>query len=436
MTTATQTSRAKSQALFDAASKLMPGGVSSPVRACGAVGGEPVFLDRAQGAYVFDVDGNKYIDLVGSWGPAIIGHTDPDVVRAVQETAAKGLSFGACCSLESQLAARIANAFSDDSVQMVRLVNSGTEATMSAVRLARGITRRDKIIKFIGNYHGHSDQFLVQAGSGAATFGSPTSPGVTEKAASDTLLAPYNDLAAVEQLFADQPNDISAIIVEPIAGNMGFARPADGFLEGLRSLCDKFNTLLIFDEVMTGFRVAWGGYQNICRVTPDLTTLGKVIGGGMPVAAYAGRRELMEQLSPLGPIYQAGTLSGNPVGMAAGIATLDKCAQPGFYENLNKSAEYLSKGLQEAAAAAAGKNICTDFVGGMLGLSFTQSPVRNFEDAKAADHEAFGKFFNAMLDRGVWLPPSSYEAMFISAAHTQSDLDAIIDAARDSFRSL
>ena len=413
----------------------MPGGVSSPVRALGAVGGQPVFLDRAQGAYVFDVDGNKYIDLVGSWGPAILGHADADVVRAVQETAANGLSFGACCALESQLAARIANAFSDDSIQMVRFVNSGTEATMSAVRLARGITRRDKIIKFIGNYHGHSDQFLVQAGSGAATFGSPTSPGVTKKAASDTLSAPYNDLAAVERIFADQANDISAIIVEPVAGNMGFVRPADGFLEGLRSLCDEFEALLIFDEVMTGFRVAWGGYQNLCDITPDLTTLGKVIAGGMPVAAYAGRRELMEQLSPLGPIYQAGTLSGNPVGMAAGIATLDTCSQPDFYKNLHQSAQYLARGLQEAAATA-GTAVCTDSIGGMIGLSFTATPVRNFEDAQAADHDGFGRFFNAMLDRGVWLPPSSYEAMFISAAHTQNDLDAIIDAARDSFRSL
>lgn len=424
-------SRDRSAACFDRARQVLVGGVNSPVRAFRAVGGEPVFLESADGASVTDVDGNRYVDLVGTWGPAIVGHAHPQVVRAVQEAAERGLSFGACCQSEADLAQIIIDAL--PAAEMVRFVNSGTEATMSAVRLARAATGRSKVIKFLGCYHGHVDSLLVAAGSGAATFGVPDSAGVPTEVAAQTLLAPYNDLAAVEQLIEAHGNDVAAVLVEPVAGNMGYVAPVDGFLEGLRRLCDDHGALLIFDEVMTGFRVAWGGYQVRAGIRPDLTCLGKVIGGGMPVAAYAGPRQIMEHLSPLGPAYQAGTLSGNPLGMASGIATLSLCRAPGFYESLGEKAQRLADGLAEAARVA-GVPLQTSAMGGMLGVSFAPTPVRNYDDAAACDHDAFGRFFHAMLDRGVWLPPSSYEAMFVSSAHDGEAIDAVLAAARESFR--
>jgi glutamate-1-semialdehyde 2,1-aminomutase len=427
------TKRPRSAALYQRACRVLVGGVNSPVRAFKAVGGEPVFVDRAEGAHVYDADGMRYVDLVGSWGPAIVGHAHPSVVDAVCKAAPRGLSFGACCAAEAALAEVIVAAL--PSVAMVRFVNSGTEATMSAIRVARAATRRAKVLKFLGCYHGHVDSLLVAAGSGAATLGVPDSAGVPAAVAEQTLLAPYNDLAAVERLMGRHGDDVAAILVEPIAGNMGMVEPIAGFLEGLRAVCDRHGSLLIFDEVMTGFRVAWGGYQNLCRVRPDLTCLGKVIGGGMPVAAYAGPRALMELISPCGPVYQAGTLSGNPLAMAAGLATLDICRADGFYERLQTKASRLADGLR-AAAAAAGLPVQTVARGGMLGLALLDHPVRNFADAQACDHALFARFFQAMLARGVWLPPSGYEALFVSAAHDETAIDHVIEAARESFRSL
>ena len=424
--------RERSAALHERACGVLVGGVNSPVRAFRAVGGEPVFVERVEGPYVYDVDGKRYVDLVGTWGPAIVGHAHPDVVKAVQEAATKGLSFGACCAAEADLAEMIAQAL--PSVELVRFVNSGTEATMSALRLARAATKRSKIVKFLGCYHGHADALLVAAGSGAATFGVPDSAGVPRSFAEPTLLAPFNDLPAVERLMTDHGRDIAAVFVEPIAGNMGFVRPVEGFLEGLRSLCDRHGSLLVFDEVMTGFRVAWGGCQNVCGVRPDLTCLGKVIGGGMPVAAYCGPKSLMKQVSPLGPMYQAGTLSGNPIGMAAGIATLKICETDGFYDRLHAKSSRVAAGLR-AAAAETGIAVQTGAMGGMLGMAILDRPVRNFADAQACDHELFARFFRAMLDRGVWLPPSGYEAMFVSAAHDEEAIAGIIKAAKESFRS-
>lgn len=426
----TVSSRRQSAVLHDRACRVLPGGVNSPVRAFGAVGGAPVFLERAEGAYVFDVDGNRYHDLVGTWGPAIVGHAHPEVVAAVREAAGRGLSFGACCAAEADLAEVIVSALS--SVEMVRFVNSGTEATMSALRLARAATDRTKIIKFLGGYHGHVDALLVAAGSGAATFGVPDSAGVPPSVAESTLPAPYNDLANVERIMDKHGDNIAAIIVEPVAGNMGMVEPSDGFLEGLRTLCDRFGSLLIFDEVMTGFRVAWGGFQNICGVQPDLTCLGKVIGGGMPVAAYGGSRALMSRVSPLGPVYQAGTLSGNPIGMAAGLATLRLCQAPGFYEKLHDTSKRLANGLRNVAGNA-GVVLQTTARGGMLGMAFSSQPVGNFADAQACDHDRYARFFRAMLDRGVWLPPSGYEALFVSSAHDNDVVDKIIEAAGESF---
>ena len=422
--------RTRSAKLYESARNVLPGGVNSPVRAFRAVGGNPVFLQRAKGAYVFDADGNEYVDLVGSWGPAIVGHAHPAVVEAVSKTAADGISFGACCALEQQLAEIIVGAL--PSVEMLRFVNSGTEATMSAMRLARAATGRDKVLKFLGGYHGHVDSLLVAAGSGAATFGSPDSAGVPKAFAESTLLAPYNDLEAVTGILEKHGGEIAAILIEPIAGNMGYVKPTDDFLRGLRSLCDKHGCLLVFDEVMTGFRVAWGGYQNVCGVRPDLTCLGKVVGGGMPVAAYGGSRELMSHVSPLGPMYQAGTLSGNPVGMAAGIATLNLCRETGFYDALAATADRLTKGLAQAADQT-GVALQTAHTGGMVGVAFSTKVVRNFDDAQACDHDRFAGFFRAMLDRGVWLPPSSYEAMFISSDHDEKAIDAVIQAAAESF---
>ena len=426
-----QVNRMQSVAAFERAQRVLVGGVNSPVRAYGAVGGEPVFVDRAEGPFVFDIDGNRYVDLVGSWGPAIVGHAHPAVVEAVQQAAANGLSFGACCPLETELAEIILGAIG--SAELIRFVNSGTEAVMSAVRLVRAVTGRSRIIKFLGCYHGHSDGLLVACGSGASTLGVPNSAGVPEKIASLTLLAPFNDLAVVERIFAEHGDDIAGVLVEPIAGNMGYIEPNAGFLEGLRALCDRYGSLLVFDEVMTGFRVAWGGYQVVIDVQPDVTCLGKVIGGGMPVAAYAARREVMELVSPLGPMYQAGTLSGNPLGMAGGIATLKICSRPGFYESLHEQSMRLAVGLR-AAAESVSVAVQTAARGGMLGMAFAETPVRDYVAAQACNHELFAKFFHAMLDRGVWLPPSGYEAMFISSAHDDECIDQIIGAAAESFR--
>ncbi|RME41971.1 MAG: glutamate-1-semialdehyde-2,1-aminomutase [Planctomycetota bacterium] len=425
--------RPRSAALFERAQRVLVGGVNSPVRAFRAVGGKAVFVSRVEGAYVHDVDGNRYVDLVGSWGPAVVGHAHPEVIRAVTDACRRGLSFGACCEAEAQLAEIIVEAL--PSVEKLRFVNSGTEATMSAIRLARGATGRTRILKFIGCYHGHVDSLLVAAGSGAATFSTPDSAGVPPAFAETTLLAPYNDLDAVAGIMERCGRDVAAVLVEPLAGNMGFVSPVEGFLQGLRELCDRYGSLLIFDEVMTGFRVAWGGYQNRCGVRPDLTCLGKVIGGGMPVAAYGGPSDLMDRVSPLGPVYQAGTLSGNPVGMAAGIATLNLCRAEGFYESLETKARRLAEGWR-AAAEQAGIPLQTNACGGMLGLAFSERPLRDFDDARAADHNRFRRFFSEMLDRGVWLPPSGYEAMFVSAAHDEDALEHVLTAAWESFERI
>ncbi len=432
MNTQANSKRSQSAERFESARAVLVGGVNSPVRAFRAVGGDPVFVERAQGPYIYDVDGIRYVDLVGSWGPAIVGHAHPTVIEAVQRAAEKGLSFGACCASEAELAEIIVGAI--PSIELIRFVNSGTEATMSAIRLARAATGRSKILKFLGCYHGHVDALLVAAGSGAATFGIPDSAGVPASVAGDTLLATYNDAASVKRIMDEHGGEVAGILVEPIAGNMGFVAPTEGFLEGLRSSCDQHGSLLIFDEVMTGFRTVWGGYQNVCGVRPDLTCLGKVIGGGMPVAAYGGPRSVMELVSPLGPMYQAGTLSGNPIGMAAGIATLRLCEAPGFYDALAAKATRLTEGLR-AAAADAGLPLQTGVQGGMFGMAMLDRPVQNFADAQACDHERYARFFRAMLDLGVWLPPSGYEAMFVSSAHDDDSIAAVINAAATAFRS-
>jgi glutamate-1-semialdehyde 2,1-aminomutase len=423
----------RSRECCERARRVLVDGVNSPVRAFGAVGGRPVFLRAAEGATVIDVDGNRFVDLVGSWGPAIVGHAHPVVVEAVQRAAAEGLSFGACCEREAELAELIAGAL--PSVDLVRFVNSGTEASMSAVRLARAATGRAKVLKFLGCYHGHVDSLLVAAGSGAATFGVPDSAGVPPEIAAQTLLAPYNDLAAVRAIMDERGGEIAAVLVEPVAGNMGYVPPAAGFLEGLREVCERSGSLLVFDEVMTGFRVAWGGYQVRSGLRPDLTCLGKVIGGGLPVAAYGGRRDLMEHVSPMGPMYQAGTLSGNPLGMACGAATLRLCREAGFYEALEAKALALAEGLREAAGAA-GVALQAGAMGGMLGVAFSARPVRDYDEASACDHEAFARFFHEMLARGVWLPPSPYEAMFISSAHTDGMIADVVEAAAASFKAV
>lgn len=423
----------RSTAAYQRACRVLVAGVNSPVRAFRAVGGTPVFIDRAEGPYIFDLDGRRYVDLVGSWGAAIVGHAHPAVVEAVCRAAQNGLSFGACCAAESELAEIILGAL--PSMEVIRFVNSGTEAAMSAIRLARAATARSRIVKFIGCYHGHADSLLVAAGSGAATFAVPDSAGVPSALVECTIPAVYNDLNSVERMMSKFSGDVAAILVEPIAGNMGYVEPVEGFLTGLRSLCDRHGSLLVFDEVMTGFRTNWGGYQNVCGIRPDITCLGKVIGGGMPVAAYGARREFMSLVSPSGPMYQAGTLSGNPVGMAAGIATLQLCQSPGFYDALHRKSTTLTSKLRDAAASA---GIALQFGarGGLLGLAFSERPVRNFADAQACDHKLFAKFFHAMLERGVWLPPSGYEAMFLSAAHDEDTVAAILDAAKDAFRSI
>ena len=420
--------------LFTEASRYIPGGVNSPVRAFRGVGGEPIFIERALGPHVFGQDGTRYIDYVGSWGPMILGHAHPEVVRAVQERAAMGLSFGAPTEIETRVARKICELM--PAIELVRMVSSGTEATMSAIRLARGFTGRDRIVKFEGCYHGHSDSLLVKAGSGALTLGVPTSPGVPKELAAHTITLAYNDIAQVQQLFADRGSEIACVIVEPIAGNMNCVLPVPGFLEALRSLCDQHGAVLIFDEVMTGFRVALGGAQALYGIKPDLTTLGKIVGGGMPVGAFGGRKDIMEQIAPLGPVYQAGTLSGNPVAMAAGLATLEALCEPGFHARLAKKTTQLVDGILNAARAA-NIPLSANQVCGMFGLFFTdKASVRYFREVMACDVERFKTFFHAMLQEGVYLAPSAFEAGFVSGAHTDIEIDATIAAASTVFKRM
>ncbi len=413
--------------LFDEARSVIAGGVNSPVRAFAGVSGEPVFFSSARGAWVETEDGRQLIDYVGSWGPMILGHCDPDVLRAVSETASRGLSFGAPCVLETAIAKKICELV--PSIDKVRMVSSGTEATMSAIRLARGHTGRDKIIKFEGCYHGHSDSLLIKAGSGALTLGVPSSPGVPSGLAEHTITLPFNDIAAVEQAFDELGEHIACVIVEPIAGNMNMVPPEPGFHEALREACTKSGALLVFDEVMTGFRVALGGAQSLLGVEPDLTTLGKVVGGGMPAAAFGGRADVMASIAPDGPVYQAGTLSGNPVAMAAGLTTLDKISEPGFFDRLGESTQSLVDGLSDTAAKA-GIPLAVENAGGMFGFVFTdEAKVRRFEHVANADIERFRKFFHGMLENGVYLAPSAFEAGFVSAAHEDTEIEQTISAA-------
>ena len=424
----------RSHALFERARHLLPGGVNSPVRAFKSVGGEPFFVQRADGPYLFDVDGNRYIDYVGSWGPMIVGHNHAGVRQAVKRAIGDGLSFGAPCEAEVTMAERLTALI--PSCEMVRMVNSGTEATLSAIRLARGATNRPCIVKFEGCYHGHGDSFLVKAGSGALTLGVPTSPGVPKALADLTLTLPYNDFDAATALFEQMGADIAGLIIEPVVGNANCLPPREGYLQHLRELCTQHGALLIFDEVMTGFRVALGGAQARYGVTPDLSTFGKIIGGGMPVGAYGGRRDLMERIAPAGPIYQAGTLSGNPVAMAAGLAMLDLVSVPGFHDALEASTHTLCDGL-EAAAREAGVPFTTTRVGGMFGLFFTdQAYVDTYAQAVACDAAAFNRFFHAMLERGVYLAPSAFEAGFMSSAHDADVIAATLEAARGAFAEL
>jgi glutamate-1-semialdehyde 2,1-aminomutase len=421
---------ATSQNLFKRALKLIPGGVNSPVRACKSVGADPVFINRAQGCLIFDADGNHYIDYIGSWGPLILGHRHPAVIEAITSVLERGTSFGAPIDLEVQLAQMVIEAV--PSVEMVRMVNSGTEATMSAVRLARGITQRDTIIKFDGCYHGHADTLLVAAGSGVATLGIPGSPGIPESVARHTLSLPYNDTDCFKKIMERQGELVAGIIVEPVAGNMGLVPPAQGFLEALRGLADRYGSILIFDEVMTGFRVAYGGAQALYGVTPDLTCFGKIIGGGLPVGAYGGKRELMSRIAPQGDVYQAGTLSGNPVAMAAGIATLKQIQKDGFYEALDAKAEVLLSGLEQAAIKA-DIPVQAKRVGSMLGLFFNAKEVRNFDDAKTCDLDRFSAFFNGMRQNGIYIAPSQFEALFLSSAHDTEHIEMTIKAAEKVF---
>ncbi len=419
--------------LFARAQELMPGGVNSPVRAFKSVGGEPFFTERAEGAYLWDADGNRFIDYVGSWGPAIVGHAHPEVIRAVIETATRGLSFGTPCALEVTMAEAIVRMVPN--VEMVRMVNSGTEATMAAIRLARGATGRSRIVKFEGCYHGHADAFLVRAGSGALTLGVPDSPGVPKALADLTSTLTYSDFDAATRLFEEVGSEVAAVIIEPIAGNMNMILPAEGFLAHLRALCDAHGALLVFDEVMTGFRVAPGGAQSLYGVKPDLSTFGKVIGGGMPVGAYGGRRDLMRQIAPSGPIYQAGTLSGNPVAMAAGLATLHLIQQPGFHAELHRKTRLLCDGLA-AVAIDAGVPLNCNVAAGMFGVFFSEQPVTTFAQAMACDKAAFRTFFASMLRQGVYFAPSAFEAGFMSAAHSDNDIARTLDAARVALREV
>mmetsp|Transcript_14495 Transcript_14495/g.17625 ORF Transcript_14495/g.17625 Transcript_14495/m.17625 type:complete len:467 (-) Transcript_14495:16-1416(-) len=423
----------KSEETFAEAKNLMPGGVSSPVRAFKSVGGNPVVFDRVKGAYAWDVDGNKYIDYVGTWGPAIIGHADDVVLDAVKATMDKGTSFGAPCVLENELAKMVIEAV--PSVEMVRFTNSGTEACMGMLRLVRAFTNREKIIKFEGCYHGHADSFLVQAGSGVATLGLPDSPGVPSTATKATLCAEYNNIESVKAIFEENKDEISAVILEPVVGNSGFIKPDQEFLEAIRELCNENGALLVFDEVMTGFRVAYGGAQSYFGVTPDVTTMGKVIGGGLPVGAYGGRRDIMEMVAPAGPMYQAGTLSGNPLAMTAGIETMKRLQQPGVHDELERKSRMLVDGIV-AAAKKHGHAISGDVAGGMFGWFFVEGPVKTFAEASKGDSEKFGKWHRAMLERGVYLAPSMYEAGFMSMAHTEEDIQKTIAIADEVLSKL
>jgi glutamate-1-semialdehyde 2,1-aminomutase len=416
----------KSRRLYQRAVQSIPGGVNSPVRACKSVGAEPLFIQRAEGAEVFDADGNRYIDYIGSWGPMILGHRHPAVTAAIEAVLARGTSFGAPTDLEIELAEMLIAAV--PSLEMVRLVNSGTEAAMSAVRLARGYTGRDLIVKFDGCYHGHADTLLVAAGSGVATLGIPGSPGVPEATAGQTFSLPYNDIACFAEFMQRQGDQVACVLVEPVAGNMGLVAPAPGFLKALRKLTTQHGALLVFDEVMTGFRVAYGGAQALYRIKPDLSCFGKIIGGGLPVGAYGGRRKIMSRIAPQGPVYQAGTLSGNPLAMAAGIATLKQLKKKGFYERLEKKSRRLSAGLVRAAAAA-GVEAQVGHVGSMLGIFFCAYPVHGFEDAKRCDLKLFSRFYQGMRAEGVYIAPSQFEALFLSAAHTDVQIDATVAAA-------
>ncbi len=419
--------------LFQQARQVIPGGVNSPVRAFRGVGGEPVFIEKAKGPYLWDVDGRRYVDYVGSWGPMIAGHANPRVQAAVHQAVDNGLSFGAPAPGEVALAEKMVEMV--PSLDMVRMVNSGTEATMSAIRLARGYTGRDKILKFEGCYHGHADAFLVKAGSGVLTLGIPGSPGVPANVADLTITVPYNDPEAVSEVMTAEGDKIAAVIVEPVAGNMNMIKPQPGYLQCLRDVCDEHGAVLIFDEVMTGFRVARGGAQELYGVTPDLTTFGKVIGGGLPVGAFGGRREIMAHIAPEGPVYQAGTLSGNPVAMAAGCAMLDIVSEPGFYEGLQQHAQALVDGLS-AAADRAGVPFHGVTAGGMFGLFFCDKPVQNFAHLAACDEAAFARFFHLMLERGVYLAPSAFEAGFVSSTHDENTLAHTLEAANEAFAAL
>ncbi|KAM7471546.1 hypothetical protein LguiA_009729 [Lonicera macranthoides] len=423
----------KSEQAFNAAKELMPGGVNSPVRAFNSVGGQPIVFDSVKGSHMWDIDGNEYIDYVGSWGPAIIGHADDEVLAALAETMKKGTSFGAPCLLENELAEMVISAV--PSIEMVRFVNSGTEACMGVLRLARAFTGREKLIKFEGCYHGHADPFLVKAGSGVATLGLPDSPGVPKAATYETLTSPYNDIATVENLFEKNKGEIAAVILEPVVGNSGFITPKPEFLNALRRITKENGALLIFDEVMTGFRLSYGGAQEYFGVTPDLTTLGKIIGGGLPVGAYGGRRDIMEMVAPAGPMYQAGTLSGNPLAMTAGIHTLKRLSGLGNYDYLNKITSELVEGII-GAGRKVGHAICGGYISGMFGFFFTEGPVYNFEDAKKSDTAKFAKFYRGMLEEGVYFAPSQFEAGFTSLAHTSEDIQQTIAAAEKVFRQL